>query len=210
MVSVVVNKVCRSFGFVAALRNISMTFHSGAQALLIGENGAGKTTLLRCIAGLCSIERGSIVFESDNTNRQVSIGYVGSTSQLYEMLTVGENFELFSKIQRLDSDCDECVDIFKRFELERYAGKLVKHCSHGIMRRVSLACSLIGDPALLLLDEPFAHLDEKSRETLKAILKSKHEEGKTIVYSSNDPMVIAEHVGDVFVLNRGSVVSCNC
>lgn len=152
-----VHGVVKTFGHVAVLRQLSLAFEAGECVLLLGANGAGKSTLLRILAGLSRADKGR-VFNSFPG----ALGFLSHHLFLYGRLTVRENIELFAKLSGLV----DVQGILTRWGLQGYADALVGELSKGNQSRVALARAFMGDPLVLLLDEPSSHLDDRGIQLL--------------------------------------------
>jgi len=136
------------------LRGASLTVGSGELVGLVGENGSGKSTLMQIVVGLLGRDAGSI-------DRPDRLGYCPQIPMLWEKLTVDEHFELFAHAYGLDDhDGSRAADeLLAELEFARYRGYRVEELSGGTCQKLNLALSLMHDPELLLLDEPYSGFD---------------------------------------------------
>ncbi len=165
--------VSRIFGTFAALRNVSVGFATGSCTVILGENGAGKSTLLRVLAGLISPTRGTVsIFGSSPQKNRGRIAYMSHAPMLYEELTALENLNYFASLHR-DDQCG-CVGspemALHAVGLDPNLSRTVAQYSQGMRQRASLARVLQTDPEILLLDEPFSHLDVASAHQMVELL----------------------------------------
>ncbi len=162
---------------------------------ITGPNGAGKTTVLKCIAGFLSLDRGHIIYsknhnpftqhDSDKIQRFTSF-CAAEADGLFPQLSLENNFNFFKKFYQSDL---ELKTLFDQFELTPYTSISFQKCSSGIRKRASLARSLIKKAPLLLLDEPFANLDENFNIKLFSILERWTENNKSsIILTSNQAL----------------------
>jgi multiple sugar transport system ATP-binding protein len=207
--------VCKSFGDVVAVRNLSLDIHEGEFFVLLGPTGAGKTTTLRCIAGLEKPESGEIwigenlVNDWSAANRDVAL--VFQQYSLYPNYTVRKNLEfpLRSRLRRLPAK-----EIGPRVEkaaetlrighlLDRRTDKL----SGGEMQRVAIGRAIVREPRLFLMDEPLSNVDAKLRELLRSELRGLQLKlGATLVFVTHD-QVEAMTMGDrIGVLSQGELI----
>lgn len=173
-----------------ALSGVNLTVESGEILLLRGPNGAGKTTLLRLCAGLLRPYSGSakVLGHDLHTARssvRSSVGFLGHDNALYEELTVTENLRFVAQILRLEettvvATLDQ-LDIAKRLH-----GVLVRHLSAGQKRRVALAVLVLCRPALWLLDEPHAGLDQSACELIDQLVVRASASGATVMIASHE------------------------
>ncbi|MGA9112475.1 MAG: ABC transporter ATP-binding protein [Candidatus Dormiibacterota bacterium] len=185
-----VEGLAKSFGPVLALDGASLSVGTGEIYGLLGPNGAGKTTLIRSLVGLVTADRGSVeVLGRRLPDRAVlaEIGYMPQSPALYADLTVEENVRFFAAIHGLEggrarpqiAEALQLVDLFARRR------SVVATLSGGMRQRVSLACSLVHRPRLLLLDEPTVGVDPQLRAELWQRFAEMSGQGVTIVVSSH-------------------------
>lgn len=172
------------------LDNLSLDIKKGEIVGLIGPSGAGKTTFVKAIIGMEKIDSGSIkVFNKPIPNLDVlqNIGYMAQSDALYEDLSAKENLDFFGKIFGLNkSKIKERIDYTSKLvNLENHLSKKVKSFSGGMKRRLSLAISLIQDPALLILDEPTVGIDPRLRFDIWNELYNLKNEGKSIIVTTH-------------------------
>jgi len=201
---------CR-FGPLKALGGVSLEVHAGESVALWGANGAGKTTLLRCLLGLLPFEGRVEAAGADvpRHGRQArsQIGFVPQEPGFYDDLTVRETLELFARLKRRAPEPDTAAQL----ALTGHLDKRVKALSGGLKQRLALAVALIGDPPLLLLDEPGANLDAAARDELVERLQGLKERGKTLVFASHrldEVLALADRVV-VLEQSRGRVLTAS-
>ena len=191
-----VRDVSRLFGRFAALRHVTASFESSRCYVLLGENGAGKSTLLRVLAGLLRPTLGMVrVLDEAPQAVRARIGYMSHAPMLYDELTAAENLEY---TRQLYSGCD-CLDpaaALRMVGLDPALPRPVGQYSQGMRQRTSLARVLLGQPQLLLLDEPFSNMDRGSAERMLALLADLRNAGRTIVLTTHQ-RELAEPMADV-------------
>jgi heme ABC exporter ATP-binding subunit CcmA len=170
-----VSRLTKVYGRTVALRGVSLTVPAGTVLTVLGHNGSGKTTLLRVLATLTHPTAGSgrigghdLVADRDEIRRLV--GLVGHGTQLYDDLTARENLRFVAALYELPADRASADAALARVGLEAQAGIRVRELSSGMRRRVALARVMLRRPRVLLLDEPFAGLDQDSTKRLEAYL----------------------------------------
>jgi ABC-2 type transport system ATP-binding protein len=180
----------------------------GEGVALLGPNGSGKSTLLGVLAGVLSPERGEVrVCGAPVTERAARrrLGFVPQDVAVYEDLRVEENARLFGRLSglrgaALDAAVEGALEGAGLRELRR---ELVTTLSGGTRRRLSIACALVHEPALLLLDEPFAGIDDSSRRSLLALLARQKRAGLALVISTHRVEELAELCDRALVLCDG-------
>jgi len=179
----------KNFGKVKALDDLNLEINEGELYGLLGPNGSGKTTLLRILVGVLLPTYGKIqIMGSDKPFlRSSEIGYMNQSESLYIDLTVQENLSFFGSLYGVKkSQCrkkvDELLDLFK---LSERADDLVGNLSGGTKKRVSLACALVHNPKLLILDEPTVGIDPALRISFWDHLYQLNKKGVTILISSH-------------------------
>ncbi len=162
--------------------DIDMNVHAGEVVGVVGPNGAGKTSWLRCLAGFIRLDSGSIrcddiVWDDPLASRWVpperrGIGMVFQQPALFGNLSIRENiaFPLRARGERSPQVDEKVVEYMKRFQLERYGDFRPQQLSGGEQQRVAVARALIGEPNVLLLDEPFSGIDEYAKRTIRSDL----------------------------------------
>lgn len=172
------------FGETVALWNVNLDCLSGDLLAIHGTNGSGKSTLLRLLAGLSAPTRGGVSWASDAPGRFPRIGLLGHTSHLFDELTAFENVALAARLAgRHESTA---TALLGRLGADRYAARRAKHLSAGTRRRVGLARLLATDPDVLLVDEPFAGLDEAAGGLVSDILAAARDEGRLVLIATHD------------------------
>ena len=201
--------VSKRYGHRHVLRRISMRIPQGEFLVLLGHNGAGKTTLLRIMATQVRPTKGRIRLfgrdpESEGSTARRRIGLVTHESFLYPELTVLENLQFYGHFYPVaESKYREMLEIL---ELQPYAGVRAGSLSFGLRRRVDMARALLHDPDLVLLDEPFAGLDERTAHLLGEYLDALKETGITLTMTSHSPKRAILTCDRAITLENGSIV----
>jgi ABC-type multidrug transport system ATPase subunit len=172
----------KRFGGRAVLRGLSFAVSAGDVMLVTGANGSGKTTLLRLVAGLAAPTRGTLAVDADRSR----LGYLGHEPLLYRELTALENLDLFGRLYRVPERRERVGMLLERFGIWEARGERVSSFSRGMVQRLALCRTLLHEPELLVLDEPFTALDEAGAELLDAELQSLARTA-TLVISTHDP-----------------------
>jgi ABC-2 type transport system ATP-binding protein len=190
--------VARRFGTQVALEPTDIEIRAGETLALIGPNGAGKSTLLSVLAGALEPSAGRVERVDD-----VRVGWVPQRPALYDRLTARENLELFA---RLEGDSDPAVvaeRLLVRFDVP--ADRPAHTLSVGNRQRLNVALALLGDPRVLLLDEPTASLDPGQRRRLWETVTALRDEGGSVVFATQNLEEVDLYASRVAVLQRGSL-----
>ena len=199
---------------VTALDGISVRAEHGTLTALVGPDGAGKTTFLRLIAGLLQLDGGelhvlAVDVAADPQQIQERIGYMPQKFGLYEDLTVRENLDLYADMHGigLEVRCERYPRLMEMTALGSFQERLAGQLSGGMKQKLGLACTLVREPELLLLDEPTVGVDPLSRRELwDIILQLVREQGLTVLLSTAY-LGEAERCGHVVVLHHGKVLA---
>jgi ABC-2 type transport system ATP-binding protein len=192
-----------------ALQGVSLTLPRGEIFGLLGPNGAGKSTLMALVAGLRRPQTGTIRRAPEIAVRG-GFALVPQDFAFYPMLTCRENLAFFAGVLGLGGATARrrIAAAIGATELEAVAGKRTAECSGGLKRRLNLAIGLVGDPQLLLLDEPTAGVDPQSRAFLLDTVRALRAQGKTIIYTSHymeEVQAISDRVG---IIDHGRLLCC--
>ena len=206
---VVAEQVSKQFGTAAALRDVSLSLENGDRMLLAGANGAGKTTLLRLFAGLGRPSRGRVLLAGVNPigSDKRDVGFLSHQSLLYDELTAGENLMFFARLYGPSGIAERIDRVLEWMELRDRVNQRVGTLSRGLKQRLSLARAVLHEPALLLLDEPFASLDRHGVLLLSRYLREFDDARKTMtaIIVSHMVEVTADVINRVAVLRRGRI-----
>lgn len=189
--------------------HVSLQLKPGEVFGLLGPNGAGKSTLMALISGLRQPQQGTILRAPEVAARG-GFALVPQEHAFYPMLTCRENLEFFAGVLGLKGSVRHArIDAsIAAAGLEQVVDKRASECSGGLKRRLNLAIGLVGDPRLLLLDEPTVGVDPQSRAFLLDVVQALRAQGKTIVYASHY-MEEVQQVGDrVAIIDHGRLLCC--
>ncbi|MFQ6672247.1 MAG: heme ABC exporter ATP-binding protein CcmA, partial [Candidatus Tectimicrobiota bacterium] len=183
----------------------------GQWGVLYGPNGAGKTTLIKILATLVRPSEGTVRVGGLEATKEPEairrhIGLLGHQTHLYEDLTSGENLAFTAALYGVGHRSERIERVLKQVGLADLRDATVRILSHGMKKRLALARVMLIEPNLLLLDEPYAGLDARSRELLTSHLVFFKEGGGTILLSTHFPLALATAPVDrLFVLGRGRI-----
>ena len=202
-----VHNITKRLGGTAVLDNVSFSAGAGEAVALIGPNGAGKTTLLKCLLGLLRFEGTALVdgldVSSFGKQARAITGYLPQSPRFPPLLTAGEALAYHASLRGLrDEDIDARLD---SLGLIPHAAKPVAALSGGLRQRLGLAVAPLGDPPLLLLDEPVASLDPEGREIFAGLISDLTAQGRTVLLSTHVYELLELVVGRAIALVDGRV-----
>ncbi|MDX6607217.1 MAG: type transport system ATP-binding protein [Solirubrobacterales bacterium] len=190
----------KSFGERAALRQVSLDVNRGELLAVLGPNGAGKTTLLSILAGITKPDSGRIE-RSDG-----EVGWVPQQAGLYRRLTVEENLRLFARMEEAE-DVEGIIErMLDQTGLEDRRHDQVSSLSGGNQQRINIAIGLLGDPSVLLLDEPSSGLDPSQRVRLWEFVAGLAKGGTTVIYSTHQIEEVSHYGDRLVVLADGETI----
>lgn len=200
-------------GAQAVLHGVSLQVSAGSCLGLLGPNGAGKTTLISLIAGILPLQQGSICFEGRPLQQvrqaqPTAIALVPQDYAFYPMLTVRENLAFFAGVQGVAASerAERLAQALVFCQLQAVAGKLARELSGGLRRRLNLAIGLLGDPQLLLLDEPTVGVDPQSRHFLLDAIRALCQAGKAVIYTSHYMDEVQALCDTLAIIDHGRVL----
>lgn len=197
-----------------AVDNVSFSIKEGEILGLLGPNGAGKTTIINCIIGLNNIDSGSIkVFGKDLKSNELSIkksiGLVTQKISLYYDLNAYDNVMYFGGIYGLRGKyLKECAE-----EILNFVGlwgdrkKSPEAFSGGMLRRLNIACGIVHKPKLIIMDEPTAGIDPKSRSHILGGIEKLNKEGVTVIYTSHYMEEVERLCSNIIILDQGRIIA---
>jgi len=210
--SISIQNVSKRFGDFVAVDGVSFEVQTGELVALLGPSGCGKSTLLRVIAGLETPDTGAVIFNGVNMNdmsaRQRRVGFVFQHYALFKHMTAEQNIAFALTVQKRSKQeiadrVDQIIDLVK---MRGYGRHYPSQLSGGQRQRVALARALAAEPAILLLDEPFAALDLKVRESLVGWLRKMHDKlNVTSIFVTHDQNEAMEISDKIIVINKGRV-----
>lgn len=201
----------KKFGDRTILHDINLTVSAGEIVGLIGPSGSGKTTTIKTMLGMEKATQGTaLVLDKTMPNRQVlsKIGYMAQSDALYESLSAKENLEFFGKMKGVTSRelQEEIIHVSKVVDLQNYLNQRVSGYSGGMKRRLSLAIALLGQPELLILDEPTVGIDPALRRQIWRELLNLRDQGQSILITTH-VMDETELTDRVALLLHGDVIA---
>ena len=202
--------VRKSYGEAAAVRDVSFTLSPGEILGLVGPNGAGKTTTIRMVLDIIHPDDGRVLVfgEPFKDEYRTLIGYLPEERGLYLGLTVSRNLEYFGTLKGLTrSDAgSRASEVLDTLGMSEHAGKKMSELSRGMSQLIQLGATVLHDPRLMILDEPFSGLDPVNVRLVKGLLSGMRSEGAAIVLSTHQMNQVEELCDRVLMINRGEVV----
>ena len=194
------------FGAHQAVKDLSFEVEKGTVFGLLGRNGAGKSTTIKQILGLLEPTNGEIEWDGKVLNPdELSIGYLPEERGLYTKRGISEQLEYFGALEGMSkSDVSAAIDKWlERLGIMEYKNKKVAELSKGNQQKIQLIASLLHDPELLILDEPFTGLDPVNAQVFIDVIKEEAARGKTIIFSSHQMNLVEELCDHVCLLKLG-------
>jgi ABC-2 type transport system ATP-binding protein len=202
--------VTKSFGDFTAVRDLSLEVRRGRIFGLIGPNGAGKTTTIRMIVNITVPDSGRIELfgQPMSTPLQDRIGYLPEERGLYRRMKVGEQLKFFAELKEVRGrEADERIDKWlAKLQLSDWKEKKTKDLSKGMQQKIQFITSVIHEPDLLILDEPFSGLDPVNVEVMKDTILELKSANKTIILSTHQMEIAEKLCDDVCMINRSRKV----
>ncbi|CDE90068.1 MAG: ABC transporter ATP-binding protein [Clostridia bacterium] len=208
-----VKNITKKYGSFTAVDNISFKIEEGEIIGLLGPNGAGKSTTMNMITGYIEPTEGEISIEGYDISKKskkakAQIGYMPEGVPLYSDLTVKEFVTYMAELKKVDRKTrkEKVEKIIEQTGLKEVEKKLTRNLSRGYKQRVSMAGALVGEPKILILDEPTVGLDPKQITEIRALIK---ELGKThtIILSSHILSEVSQICNKVIIINKGKIVA---
>lgn len=208
-----VKNVTKKYGNFVAVDNISFTVNDGEVVGFLGPNGAGKSTTMNMITGFIEPTDGTIIVNGFDTSKQSikakqEIGYMPEGVPLYTDLTVKEFVTYMAELKKVPhkEKKERVANVLRETGIEDVADRLIRNLSKGYKQRVSLAGALVGDPKIVILDEPTVGLDPKQITEIRQLIKrlgKKH----TVILSSHILSEVSQICEKVIIINKGKIVA---
>jgi ABC-2 type transport system ATP-binding protein len=206
-----INQLKKYYATQKAVDDISFSIKRGSIFGLLGPNGAGKTTLLRMITGIFYPDSGSIYFDGkvfNPANDIVNIGYMPEERGLYKKMKIGEQALYLAQLKGLSkSEAMEKIRFwFKRLEMETWWNKKVEDLSKGMSQKLQFVTTVLHEPKLIILDEPFSGLDPVNANLIKDEIYRLAQNGSTIIFSTHRMEQVEEICDQIVLVNLGKKV----
>ena len=209
-----VKNLSKYFGIKKAVDNVSFRVEDGHILGVLGKNGAGKSTIFRMILNILEPDEGEVIYNGKKIDYSISdkIGYLPEVGSLIDSYTVYEQCMYYGKMKSMKSEDikNNMFDLLEQFGIVEYANMKIKELSKGNKQKIQFIISLLHNPELLILDEPFSGLDPVSVEYFKKIILELKNQGKTIIFSSHIMSQVEMLCEEVLIIDSGKVVlNCN-
>ena len=209
-----VKNLTKFFGIKKVVDNVSFSVENGKILGVLGKNGAGKSTTFRMILNILEPDEGEVLYNGEKIDSKVSdkIGYLPEVGSLIDSYTVYEQCMYYGKMKSMSEEQikKNMFDLLERFSIVEYANMKIKELSKGNKQKIQFIISILHDPDLIILDEPFSGLDPVSVEYFKNVILELKEKGKTIIFSSHIMSQVEMLCEDVLIIDKGKVIlNCN-
>ena len=203
-----VNELRKTFATQTAVDGVSFQLGKGSIFGLLGPNGAGKTTLIRMITGIFYPDSGSILFEGrpfTPLKDSIRIGYMPEERGLYKKMKIGEQAVYLAQLKGMSkADAMQKVkEWFIRFEMQSWWNKKVEDLSKGMGQKLQFVTTVLHEPRLIILDEPFSGLDPVNSNLIKDEIYSLARNGATIIFSTHRMEQVEEICDHIILMNKG-------
>jgi len=207
-----VEGLSKVYGTLTAVQDLSFGVAPGEILGLVGPNGAGKTTTLRSLAGIIRPTRGTIRIGGHRLDQEpiaakAMLAFVPDEPQLFEYLTVAEHLAYTLRLYRRPDALPRVAPLLEELELTGKHGALASELSRGMKQKLAIACGLIHDPSVLMLDEPLTGLDPVGIRRMKRTIAARAQAGTAVVLSSHLLQLVEELCTRVLIIQGGSAVA---
>ncbi len=206
----IAQNIQKSYGDFKALNNINLQVPAGSVFGLLGPNGAGKTTLIRIITQIIAPDEGSVTIDGKplNIDHIKDIGYLPEERGLYKKMKVGEHLMYLAQLKGL-SRSNAMVEIkkwFKKFEINGWWNKKVEDLSKGMQQKVQFIATVLHNPGLIILDEPFSGFDPINVNIIKDEIIQFARDGKTVILSTHRMESVEELCDHIALINKAEKI----
>ena len=206
----IINNLKKSYEGVKAVNDVSFSVDKGDIYGFLGPNGAGKTTTIRMIMGIIHPDSGVIELNGNDINslKRQNLGYLPEDRGLYQKQKLEETCRYFGLLRGLDDEEAKTKSMMwlERFGLKDQRNRKIEELSKGNQQKIQFILSLLHDPELIIMDEPFTGLDPLNQLLLKEIIQEKQDEGKTIIFSTHQMEQVERLCNNICLINQGQIV----
>jgi ABC-2 type transport system ATP-binding protein len=205
-----IQNITKQFSNHLALDDVSCKIEKGKVFGLLGPNGAGKTTLIRILTRITAPDKGEILFNGKILSEKdlENIGYLPEERGLYKKMEVGEQALYLAQLKGLSKQeaLKRLRYWFQKFEIERWWKRKVEELSKGMQQKMQFITTIIHEPELLILDEPFSGFDPINANLLKEEILAQKEKGNTVILSTHNMASVEEICDDIVLINKSKKI----
>lgn len=187
-----------------AVKNVDLVIEEGSIVGVAGHNGAGKTTLLRIISGMLKPESGTVSFSPEAAKGEIA--YVPDNGGFYQDLAAMDNVLFRMNVAQAKPTKELAMNYLEQVGLLEHSDKLAGTFSHGMKKRLALACAFASQPRFVILDESLNGIDPESLETISELLRKAALNGSTVLISSHDLNLLEGICSSILIMNRSQCV----
>ncbi|MBQ0014171.1 MAG: ATP-binding cassette domain-containing protein [Oscillospiraceae bacterium] len=203
-----VKDITKNFGEKSVLKGISFSAQSGEALGLLGRNGAGKTTTIRIIMQLFPPNSGEVLVDGKPLSiREINVGYMPEERGLYPKKKIMEQLIYFAELKGVSKDVaiERANKLLDRLQMTEYKDAKLETLSKGNQQKIQLVTTLISNPDIVILDEPFSGLDPVNAMLLKDVVRELIADGKIVIFSSHQMNYIEEFCNNIVIINGGQI-----
>jgi ABC-2 type transport system ATP-binding protein len=203
-----VENLTKRYGEKNAVEHLSFSVSTGEVFGLLGRNGAGKTTTIKMMLGLVTPDEGSVMWKNQKGLKGASFGYLPEERGLYPKAKVVDQLSYFARLEGMNKQSiRKSVDFWlDRFDIAMYSNKMAGDLSKGNQQKVQLVATLLHNPDLIILDEPFSGLDPVNTNLLTEVILEEKQKGKVIIMSSHQMEQVEKFCKEVVLMKDGQVL----
>ena len=202
--------VVKQYSNHTAVDNISFDVDKNVLFGLLGPNGAGKTSLIRIITTITGADSGEVFIDGEklNSNHPSHIGYMPEERGLYKKMKVGEQLMYLAQLKGMSTKeaKTKIKHWLKKFEITDWWDKKVEELSKGMQQKIQFIATVVHEPKLIILDEPFSGLDPVNTNLIKSEIRKLKEQGTSIIFSTHRMEQVEEICEDIVLINNGKIV----
>lgn len=205
----VTDKLNKSFGKNHVLKDVSFTAESGIATGLLGRNGSGKTTTIRLIMDIYQADSGKVSIDGRPSREYInSIGYLPEERGLYPKRKISDQIAYLGQLRGMSAKDARRrgAELLEKLDAGEYFERKLDTLSKGNQQKIQLAISILNDPDIIILDEPFSGLDPVNSHVLKALVKELVYSGKLVLFSSHQMSQVEEFCDNICLVNKGEII----
>ena len=206
---ITVRDLTRNYGAFTAVNRLSFTVNPGDVLGLVGPNGAGKTTTLRCLSGIIAPTSGIVAIAGHDIQKapvlaKRALAFIPDEPHLFEHLTVEEHLRFVARLYGVADAEQRIGPLLEELEIADKRKALSTELSRGMKQKLAIACGLLHDPSVLILDEPLTGLDPSGMRRMRATIANRALAGASVILSSHLLTLVEELCTHLFVIRRGA------